>query len=381
MSHPDYTDYTDRFSMSAALIKMAYEHRNKGFLPFIVNHMNYWIDGEDPDLIPDDYFSNPASMTGFQLRKINQHLQLFNDNYIPFLMPWYGTGVVPSAVGCQVQFPPKGDPALKNAIINDPAQIKGLKKPDPYNDGLMPRVLQTIDYMKNATSLPVGVTDVQGPLNIALSLCGVENLFLWMYLHPDEVHEIMEYSTEVLIDWIRVQKEHAGQENNSGAWPHGILLPEGFGGIWISDDDCTQLPADLYREFVVPYNSMVLKAFGGGTIHFCGSARHQLQNFLETEGLTGINNFCMGDFAQVKEMQELFKNKITLMLCDFAPFDPEKYFNQLFSFLKPEGIILSSYVVPCYALHEGRYVRDKRDTIEVSKRIYDIIVRYRVETL
>lgn len=377
----EYNKYKDRFAKSAEQIKRAYEHRNKGSLPFIVNHMNYWIDGEDPDLIPDDYFSNPVTMTDFQEKKIIQHLELFVDDYIPFLMPWYGTGVVPSAIGCQIYYPTTGDPAIKGTVVNNPSQIKDLKKPDPYKDGLMPRVLQTIDYMKKNTDLPVSVTDVQGPLNIALSICGVENLFLWMYIHPNEVHSIMEYSTEVLIDWIRVQKKHAGQENNSGAWPHGILLPEGFGGIWISDDDCTQLPADLYREFVVPYNSKVLKAFGGGTIHFCGSARHQLQNFLDTEWLTGINNFCMGDFIQVKEMQELFRNKIALMLCDFAPLNIEKYYRELFTFLSAESTILASFVMPGYSLNEGKYETSKRDPIEVSKIIFDTIIQYKVKTL
>lgn len=373
-----YCNFKDRFEESAELIKMVYEHRNKGPVPFIVSHMNYWIDGTDPDLIPDDYFSDPAIMTDFQVRNINKHLELFNDNYIPFLMPWYGTGVVPSAIGCQVYFPPKGDPALRGALINNIAQIKELKKPDPYKDGLMPGVLQTIDYMKENTDFPVGVTDVQGPLNIAISICGVENLFTWMYMYPKEVHNIMEYSTEVLIDWIRIQKKHAGQETKSGAWPHGILLPEGFGGIWISDDDCTQLPADIYREFVVPYNSNVLKAFGGGTIHFCGSARHQLQNFLDTEGLTGINNFCMGDFVQVKEMQELFKNKLVLMVCDFAPHNVQKYFRELFSFLNARSTILASFIVSGYSLDEGIYKTEKRDVIEVSKLVYETINKYNI---
>lgn len=49
-------------------------------------------------------------------------------------------------------------------------------------------------------------------------------------------------------------------------------MTEGFGGVWLADDDCTQLSEEMYREFVVPYNSRILKAFVGGTIHFYGSA-------------------------------------------------------------------------------------------------------------
>lgn len=46
---------------------------------------------------------------------------------------------------------------------------------------------------------------------------------------------------------------------------------------------------------------------------------HQVNNFLATETLTGINNFCMGDFEQVFKMQEKFRGKQAMMVCDFAP--------------------------------------------------------------
>ncbi len=364
--------YAGRIQASAEKIRAVYEHRNKQ-MPFIVNYMNYWLDGENPSVVPEDYYENPTAMTDFQLRKINTHMEHFEDNYIPLLHPWFGIGVVPSAMGCEIEFPEKRDPAVRKAVISEPEQIGELRKPDPYKDGLMPKVLKTIDYMKEHTDLPVSVTDTQGPLNIALSVCGLENLFTWMLTRPDKAHELMELSTEILIDWVKVQKKHAGQEMESGAWPHAILLPEGFGGVWLSDDDCTQLPADLYAEFVVPYNSKVLKAFGGGTIHFCGTADHQLENFLNTEGLTGINNFCMGDFRQVSQMQELFEDRIAIMVCDFAPLDIDGYFKELFSYLRKKGNILASYIAPEFALKQGRYELISRDADETCRKIYDCI--------
>jgi len=367
--------YRDRIHRSQERIRAVYEHRN-GELPFIVNYMNYWIEGETPSLIPDHYFDDPSVMTDFQLRKMEAHMANFDDDYIPFLHPWFGIGVVPSGMGCEIEFVENGDPAIRKAAISHPDQIRELKKPDPYKDGLMPRVLGAIDHMREHTDLPVSVTDTQGPLNIALSLCGLENLFSWMLLHPDRAHELMELCTEALIDGVRVQKRHAGQEMESGAWPHGIYLPAGSGGVWLSDDDCTQLPADMYREFVVPYNSRVLKAFGGGTIHFCGTADHQLENFLATEGLTGINNFCMGNFRQVQQMQNLFEDRIVLMVCDFAPLDMDGYFKELFSFLRRKGNILASFVAPEFALGKGRYELVSRDGSETARTIYQSIMKH-----
>ena len=115
---------------------------------------------------------------------------------------------------------------------------------------------------------------------------------------------------------------------------------------------------------------MVFKAFGGGTLHFCGSARHQIDNFLETEWLNGINNFCMGDFEQIYEMQEKFEDKLGLMVCDFAPLDVSNYYSELFKNLRTKGTILASYTSAEYALHHGRYEITRRNTDEVASVIY-----------
>jgi hypothetical protein len=365
--------YQSRNTESYLKIKNAYEFGEVKEPPVLVQDVNYWLSGEVESWIPDNYFDLPASMVDYQVEKIKRHMETFGDCYIPFLMPWYGTGVVPSALGCKVAYQPKMDPTIEGHVISRPEDIRNLKKPDPYKDGQMPRVLKTIDYMKAETDLPVGVTDAQGPLNIALSLCGVEKLFFWMYDYPDLVHEIMEFATEVFIDWIKVQKKHAGQASDSGAFPHGIILPEGFGGIWLADDDCTIISPALYQEFVVPYNSKIFKAFGGGTLHFCGTAEHQIDNFLKTEGLTGINSFCMGNIKQLVMMQEKFKNKIALMACDFAPLDVEKYYHDLIEALSFRGLIVASFPAPAFALIGGKYESLKRDPGELSGRIFDVI--------
>jgi uroporphyrinogen-III decarboxylase len=366
----------NRFNKCVEDIRKVFEFKNDS-IPFIINDVNYWLDGEDPELMPDDYFRSPASMVNYQFKKIELHLKHFNDHYIPFLHPWYGVGVIPSALGCEFIIPVNGDPSLKSTVLKKPGDIRNLSKPDPYRDGLMPKVLETIDYMVSHTQLPTSVTDIQGPLNIALSICGVENLYVWMCTQPDFTHEIMDFCADVLIDWITVQKKHARLDFDKGAWPHGIMLPYGYGGVCLSDDDCTTISSELYKEFVVPYNSKVLKKFGGGTIHFCGTAIHQLENFLLTDGLTGINNFCMGNFEQIFKMQELFENKIALMVCDFAPLDFDSYIGALFKKLKSKGTIIAIYIPSCFALNNGTYSIIKRDAQKTAYDIYKKLAQIR----
>lgn len=363
-----------RFSEAYEKIRLAYLHENKE-PAIVISDVNSYLSGEIPNLIPDDYFENVEVMSQFQIKKIKNHLERYDDDYIPVLFPWFGTGVVPSALGCKTIFNKKLDPAVGGAVIFKPEDIKKLTFPDPYRDGLMPKVLKCIDYMRENYDCDVSFTDCQGPLNIAICLCGVENLFIWMYEYPQYVHEIMEFCTETLIRWVKVQKKHTGSSIEAGAYPHCLALPEGFGGVCISDDDLTILSPHLYKEFVVPYNSMVLKAFGGGTLHFCGSAEHQLENLLNTEGLTGINNFCMGNIGQIVKMQKLFKNRLAIMACDFAPLDIEKYYTELIDAIDFKGVIISSFVVPMFALVGNNYENISRDRDQVSRQIFETLQR------
>lgn len=370
-----YEKYRERFQRSHKKIRHAYRHNDTGEPPIVIVDVNSYLSGENPEAIPDDYYGNFNSMADFQIKKIINHLEKYDDDYIPHLFPWFGTGVIPSALGCNIVFQDKMDPAVEGTVIKIPEDIRGLEMPDPYKDGLMPKVLKCIDFMREYSDLPVSFTDCQGPLNIALCLCGVENLFIWMYEYPEYVHEIMDFCTEVLIQWVKVQKRHAGQALNTDAFPHSIVLPEGFGGVCISDDDCTVISPRLYEEFVVPYNSRVFKAFGGGTLHFCGSAEHQLENFLKIEGLTGINNFCMNNFRQIVKMQELFEDKLTIMVCDFAPLNIEEYYRELIDCVKFKGIVFAPFVIPGFALDNGKYETVSRDRDELTRQIYDNLKR------
>ena len=91
--------YAERIAASYARIEDVFRHRDNGVVPFQVADVNYWLSGETATLIPDDYFTDCESMLRYQVKKIERHMETFDDDYIPFLFPWYGTGVIASALG------------------------------------------------------------------------------------------------------------------------------------------------------------------------------------------------------------------------------------------------------------------------------------------
>jgi hypothetical protein len=320
-----------------------------------------------------DYWNDPAYMVKFQEDAFMEHLSQVDDDTMPYFMPWFGTGVLASAFGCPVKEATGDgdDPAVHGYCIHDVKDIAKLKMPDPYRDGQMPRVLKFIDYAREHSDLPVGLTDMNSPLSTMMQMCGYENAFYWMYDEPQAIHDLMAMITEAFIEWVKVQKEHSGHELDETGGLQGVASPKGM-GVWVSDDDLVTVTPALYEEFVVPYYSRLFTEFGGGHLHYCGNGRHQTENILKIEGVRAINNSPMG---KVDIFAELVKKagcgRRTIEIQDGAPVDIEGYYPRLFKPLEDiRGIMLATFVSDNLGMdNEGNTVIVKRDAIADVKRL------------
>ena len=139
------------------------------------------------------YWQDPAVMLRFQQDGFEAHLNTVNDDAVPYFMPWFGTGVLASAFGCEVKMPTGNgdDPGISSSVVNTPGDIARLKRPDFERDGQMPTVLRFMEYAVKHGEMPVGLTDMNSPLCTAAQLCGYDNLFVWMYEEPNAIHDLM----------------------------------------------------------------------------------------------------------------------------------------------------------------------------------------------
>lgn len=175
------SDYfnSQKYRDSLERIDKAFKFQNKDFseVPLILQTNSYWLTGHFPKEIPEDIFENPASMLEFQVKGIEEHLNNIEDDYIPYLMPWYGVGVVPNLFGCNIKFFKSDDPACVTYGIKALEDVKEMKIPDFYENALSVKVLETIKYFKEKSFIPVGVTDMQSTLDCVTLIAGYENLF------------------------------------------------------------------------------------------------------------------------------------------------------------------------------------------------------------
>lgn len=370
--------YREKDLVSMQKVKDLYSFTNKES-SYTVYDAPYWLFGELPETIPDDYYTDPNSMMQHQLKMIEKHYEtkeFADDSYMGFLMPWFGTGVLASGFGTKVEMLPKMDPAVNMSEIKDPEEIDALKMPDPYKDGLMPTVLKQIDYFRENCDLPIGVTDCQGPLTTALSIIGYENYSYWMYDYPDVIHKLMGMVTDALIDWIKVQKKHMGKEYNEPAYVLGMRIDESAGSVWISDDDSVIMPSDLFAEFVKPYNEKVMLAFDGGAIHYCGSSNQNIDSYMNTKGLNCIHNLNLDQLDCAKKIRKAcLDNGKVYYLGDFTP-DTNRiadYYDEVFKEFPQQGMAVVSYVAPAISLMKGKYEADSRNKAKLGVIVQQII--------
>ena len=338
-------------------------------IPILVNTPCYFSFGSADK--PEDYYTNPASMFKYQADGYERHLQHIQDDYVPYFMPWFGTGVLASGFGAQIRMPSDraDDPAVLEPLVHSPAEIARLKLPDPQSGGWMPRVLDTIDFAVQYGDLPVGLTDMQGPLDTVGQLCGQAQLYEWMHRAPQAVHDLFDLVTEAFIQWVKVQKQHIGEPLD---WSNGLQGTFSPGcGVWESDDDLVLISAPLYEEFVAPRVERLFNAFGGGSLHYCGSGTRHLSTFENIPSLKVINNSPLGDFEAFAILMNRMAGLVTIQLQDGSPVEPETYYDHLFAAVdRLDGLMVVTFVFDNVGMDgKGGYVPVEWDPFVTANRV------------
>jgi uroporphyrinogen-III decarboxylase len=356
-------------------IEKAFRYENRGFedVPLLLQTNSYWLTGHDPQKIPEDYFDNPESMYTFQLKGIHEHLAEIDDDYIPYLMPWYGVALMPGVFGSEVRFPKTDDPWCASQAVTSLEKARELKLPDLKNHPLTSKVLDTIAYFKEKDTFPVGVTDMQSPLDSLSLTTGYDKLFYWMKDSPGDVDHLFEVMTDTLIEWVKMQKSYSGESLECSNGLINVKPPDGI-GIWFSDDDAVILSPWLYERFVVKPYCRLFTSFGSGMIHWCGDANHQLDHILNIDGIRAVHDYFLADIEMLVKLQTRLKEKrICLVAGDIIPVDEQldQYLQNIKSRLDPVGLVLQFTVSPRLGLRDGKYTQTSRNVKETAKRILE----------
>jgi hypothetical protein len=118
-------------------------------------------------------------------------------------------------------------------------------------------MLEMIEYFLDKTKgrVPISYTDIQSPFNMLSYLLPITNLFMEIYDDPEKVRAAAGVCTNLLIDFVRKQKDLIG---DCLALPgHGFASSRAFAGIGFSDDNAIMISADDYGELFKPYDELL----------------------------------------------------------------------------------------------------------------------------
>ena len=221
------------------------------------------------------------------------------------------------AMGGEVIYPEHSLPAVKNPILEKPADLLRLKVPDPYKDGRMPSILELNRlHQRKFGSMVFAPTSCTGPFSLAVGMRGYKNLLKDMKKDPLFVHELLDFCCAVVLSYGRaLHTVNKASPTLQEAWS---CLPN--------------VSPPIFHEYCLPYIARCLEALrhpesgGKGTLFYGWgtSLAPDWQSMLRTicamgmsalpiteEEITGIKGYGKVDLHTFKQITAA--RKVVLM--------------------------------------------------------------------
>ncbi|MCL2700228.1 MAG: uroporphyrinogen decarboxylase family protein [Phycisphaerae bacterium] len=208
-------------------------------------------------------------------------------DWLPFLDTFVDVVMIAEAFGCEVVYTEGADPWC-TAALPDISGVWNLK-PAPLGTSYMVRRLnEWVDYAQRhlGTDVPLWTVDVQSPFSVAAHIVEPTELMMACVTDPKAVHHLVNMVAEYSIQQMQQHIQQMEHPNFPGRnYPS---ISDNI-GICIADDTpLIMLSPEMYREFALPYNSMVSRALGGCHIHSCGNYSHNMDNLLRIDGVRSV---------------------------------------------------------------------------------------------
>ena len=139
----------------------------------------------------------------------------------------------------------------RNPLIREHSDLDRLRPPDFKRSARMPFVLEVM-RRSHELGLPVRVRFCS-PFSLAVNVRGIENLLVDILTAPQFAHRLLTFLTdEVLVPWVRTQREATGQPNASGNGADAAASPP-------------IVNVEILEEFVMPYVARMNEKAGNVT--------------------------------------------------------------------------------------------------------------------
>lgn len=236
---------------------------------------------------PTVMINDPELDLKYQLHAVQFDVESLDLGYanLPSIFPYFGVCVIPSAFGCEIEFPEYGHP-MAHHLFDAPEDVYKLRMPDLRKDGLCPRVLERIDYFQEKTKgmIPIRGATINDPLDVATQIWNINTFMMSTRSHPKEIHHLMSLVTDAIIEFTKIQAERIA---NRFRYDHLRIWHER--GVSIIGDVSGMISAADYEELVRPYHNRISDAFNGISLRNCGQCAQVLPYYASLKGFQGFD--------------------------------------------------------------------------------------------
>lgn len=256
------------------------------------------IAGETPDRVPvipliihhtmrlanvryDHYAQDPDLLVRTQLNAWKTYgydgFHVTSDNW-----------VLPSALGCPIQFYPDQPPTAARRILAETKDLKVLTRPQTGREGRMGFKVEATRLAAAAVGQQAYLKTCfdQGPFSLATAVRGIEQVMLDCYDDPQFVFDLLEITTDAVIKFARA----CGQ-----AGCHALTFGDSTAGL---------MSRKLFEKFAFPFEKRVIEGLADLGIpvflHICGDTAHIIDLMVAT-GAPGLEVDYQHDIGFYKE--------------------------------------------------------------------------------
>lgn len=255
-------------------------------LPFILNNLGF------------DYYDDVMPKETRLQRMLDETIAHGHtkDDFIPQFFPGCRQATIPNMFGATEIIQSNSAGCQEYGVCekllgpdDDPAD---LPEPRILPGSIAAEWLEMQEYVLEETEgrLPVSVIDMQGPMDVAGQLWGYDNLFIDAMSGGDRSRTLLTKCTDAFIMLWQKQLDLLGDAFvGTHLWGWSWVENGDGHGATASMDSMAMISADFFLEHTRAHLVRISDAFGGLTLHSCGTFGAVVPGINDIPGIQGIN--------------------------------------------------------------------------------------------
>ncbi|MFW5988266.1 MAG: hypothetical protein ACOCQA_02370 [bacterium] len=259
--------------------------------------------------------------------------------YVAF--PFSGIPWSEGVMGCKVKI---GNGSCWSEILEDDWRNYTINSV-PWNNGWFDKIQEltetAIEFSKG--KYPIGPVHLRSPVDLVPALLGEKEFCLSLYDHPEEIHKLVEISTEVWEKIVNAQydlltKEEGGYWNaNQPMWAPGK-------NMFVTADASALISPGMFKKFFLSRFKKMLKDLEWCIMHTHSSSLHVLDLLMPINELKAIQVGIDPNGPSLKELIPKFHKILSKKTLIIGGVLNSVEINTLISELPSEGLCIYTYL-------------------------------------